>query len=111
MANTLYLNDGSMEVIIGDPADCLKRLIGERLGRDAENLFSELLDERQAQIEAQAEFAKDFELNADGYLELCRDACDSFQTAINMVKNCDRLNRKRLIQILERGYTQLNNNL
>lgn len=42
MARTLYLNDGSTEVVIGDQEEVLGRIIEERLGRDCKELFDDI---------------------------------------------------------------------
>lgn len=44
MARTLYMNDGSVELVLGDEADTLRRIIRERLGDDCEELFDEVLE-------------------------------------------------------------------
>ena len=45
MARTLYLNDGSTEVVIGDQEEVLGRIIEERLGRDCKELFDDIKQE------------------------------------------------------------------
>lgn len=47
MARTLYLNDGSTEIVLGNPEDALRKLIGERLGRDCEELYDEVISNIQ----------------------------------------------------------------
>lgn len=46
MARTLYMNDGSTEVLHGDPKSALQKIIYERLGLDAEELFEEITSEK-----------------------------------------------------------------
>lgn len=43
MARTLYLNDGTCEVVFGNPEEALQKIIYEHLGRDCEELFEELM--------------------------------------------------------------------
>lgn len=45
MARTLYLNDGSTEIVIGDQEEVLGRIIEERLGRDCKELFDDIKEE------------------------------------------------------------------
>lgn len=45
MARTLYLNEGSTEVVIGDQEEVLGRIIEERLGRDCKELFDDIKQE------------------------------------------------------------------
>ena len=49
MAKTLYLRDGSTEVILGDPEKALKRILRERLGPDAVCLLVQVI---RANVEA-----------------------------------------------------------
>lgn len=46
MARTLYMNDGSVELVLGDESDALRKIIRERLGDDCEELFDEVLQLR-----------------------------------------------------------------
>jgi len=71
MAETVYLNDGSMEVIFED---------------------------------------KDYEGNADGYLDMCRDACESF-TAIMELLEAPRLNRNALKSVTRNAFNAIYKNL
>lgn len=45
MARTLYFPDGSCEVVIGNTQEEFQKIIRERLGLDAENLFTEILED------------------------------------------------------------------
>ena len=45
MAETLYLQDGTHEVILNsDPTEEFSRIIYERLGRDAEDTFNKIIE-------------------------------------------------------------------
>ena len=77
MAETVYLNDGSMEVIFEDKDVFLERLLREKLGDDVARCFRECVAELKEEIQEQQELVKDYEGNADGYLDMCRDACES----------------------------------
>lgn len=52
MAQTLYMNDGSMEVVLSDPVEVMHRILDERLGRDCADLFEELLQKAKEDAEA-----------------------------------------------------------
>lgn len=43
MARTLYLPDGSVELVFDDPEGTLQDIIYERLGKDCEELYLEVL--------------------------------------------------------------------
>ena len=107
MAETVYLNDGSMEVILTDKATFLEWLIRERLGDDAARCFTEYLEELQEEQKYTEESAKEHEQSADGYLQMCRDACDSFREVLDQ----PRLNRNALRTAAQNGYDDLNKNL
>lgn len=51
MADTIYLPDGTTEVIFGDPMDTLTRLVLERLGPDAERIIKKYAPDLQEQQE------------------------------------------------------------
>lgn len=110
MAETVYLNDGSMEIILTDKAVFLERLIREKLGDDAARCFTEYLAELKEEQKYTEDSAKEFEQNADGYLQLCRDACDAFREVLDLLDE-PRLNRNALRTAARSGYDDLNKNL
>lgn len=99
MALTLYLNDGSTEYIFAGMTeeDVLKKIIYERLGRDCEELFTEIISELKGMD------GEDYERIADGYRGMAVDAMNGLHEALMQ----PRLNRKRLEAI----YDNLNKNL
>ena len=110
MAETVYLNDGSMDVILGGKGDFLERLIREKLGDDVARCFTEYVSELQEELAESQEISEDQERSADGYLQMCRDACEAFQEICYLLEQ-PRLNRKELQDVAERGYNDLNQNL
>lgn len=86
MAETVYLNDGSMEVIFEDKDVFLERLLREKLGDDVARCFRECVAELKEEIQEQQELVKDYEGNADGYLDMCRDACESFTAIMELLE-------------------------
>ena len=64
MAETVYLNDGSMEVIFEDKDVFLERLLREKLGDDVARCFRECVAELKEEIQEQQELVKDYEGNA-----------------------------------------------
>lgn len=61
MAETVYLNDGSMEVIFEDKYVFLERLLREKLGDDVARCFRECVAELKEEIQEQQELVKDYE--------------------------------------------------
>ena len=55
MARTLYMSDGSVEVVVGDEKETLRRIIRERLGDDCVELFDELTYEDEVEFDYSAE--------------------------------------------------------
>lgn len=99
MAKSLYLEDGSTEYIfVGETAqDKLQKIIRERLGRDCEELYEEII------ADLRDEDGDDYERIADGFRTMAVNAMN----ALHEVLMQPRLSRKRLETI----YNDLNRNL
>ena len=99
MARTLYLENGSTEYIFAreTEADKLQQIIRENLGRDCEELFTEIISELKGMDD------EDYERIADGYRGMAVDAMNGLHEVLMQ----PRLNRKRLEAI----YDNLNKNL
>lgn len=99
MARTLYLENGSTEYIFAGEteADKLQQIIRENLGRDCEELFTEIISELKGMD------GEDYERIADGYRGMAVDAMNGLHEALMQ----PQLNRKRLEAI----YDNLNKNL
>lgn len=110
MAETVYLNDGSMEVIFTDKDVFLERLLREKLGDDAARCFTSCIEELKDDLKYQEESAKEQERSADGYLAMCHEAVDSFSEVL-MLLDAPRLDRKALKQAAQHGYDALYKNL
>lgn len=106
MAQTLYMNDGSMEVVIGCPEDVLKRIIEERLGRDCRELYEEIVAEYAAEKEAE----DDYEKIADGYYGELQDI-HLAMTEVMRFFDKPRLDRKNLERRLQAITDSLSKNL
>lgn len=99
MARTLYLPDRSMELVFGDPEGTLQKIIYERLGRDCEELYTEILADLREELTG----GDDYEKVADGYRGMAVDTMNDLHEVLMQ----PRLNRKRLEAI----YENLNKNL
>lgn len=110
MAETVYLNDGSMECVFDEKDIFLERLLRERLGDDAARFFrayiAELLDDTKACEEAQ----KEAESITDHYHALCNEALDNFRHLRALVQQ-PRLDRAKLQKAVDAGYDALYKNL
>ena len=99
MAQTVYLNDGSCEVVLEDEQTFLKRLIHEKLGKDVAEMFDSILVEP-------AYGGDNYEEIADGYHAMLLDTLEEIndilkyakgsytkkETLVNKLQNCkDRL--------------------
>lgn len=110
MAETVYLNDGSTEVIIGDKRQFLERLIREKIGDDAAECFNRYAAELLEMIDIAEDCAAERERSADGYLQMCRDACNSLREILTFLTG-KRLNRKALRMAAQNAYDDLYKNL
>lgn len=101
MARTLYLNDGSTEVVIGDQE--------EVLGRDCKELFDDI---KYEWIEEpwDTNDKEDYERIADGYYQMLQNVLENLNTALTFFKQ-SRLNRKELQKCLQEARNDLYNNL
>ena len=99
MARTLYLENGSTEYIFAreTEADKLQQIIRENLGRDCEELYTEIISELKGMD------GEDYERIADGYRGMAVDVMNGLHEVLMQ----PRLNRKRLEAI----YYNLNENL
>lgn len=91
MARTLYLNDGSTEYIFAGMTeeDVLKKIIYERLGKDCEELYDEVIAEYRSTD------PEDYERIADGYHNTLVDVLNELEAALAK----PRLNRKEVERI------------
>ena len=110
MADTIYLNDGTTEVIFGNKRDAFERLLREKLGYDAAEYFKDILREHDEDMEELKESANEHERSADGYLDMCRDALNSLEEIALLLRE-PRLNRKELQEAVESARCELDNNL
>lgn len=85
MAETVYLNDGSMEVVCYEKDVFLERLLREKLGDDAARFFTNYVNEIKEEAEYAEEAQREADRIADGYLTLCRQACDNFKSIADML--------------------------
>lgn len=91
MARTLYLNDGSTEYVFAGMTeeDVLKKIIYERLGKDCEELYDEVIAEYRSTD------PEDYERIADGYHNTPVDVLNELEAALAK----PRLNRKEVERI------------
>lgn len=106
MAQTLYLPDGSTEVILGDPEEILRRVIDERLGRDCEELFTGLLEEARHPLGG----GDDFEKIADGYLSMLQSTMEEIASVLTEFDK-SRLDRAKVRRSLKTIWDNLYKNL
>ncbi len=115
MARTLYLLDGSSEVLFcgDDPekqAAELERILRERLGDDAATLLHEILDpEQNGRADLEWEL-KNYESSCDSYRSTLQDVQEDLQTISKLVGG-DRLNRKKIADTVSALITKINNEL
>ena len=106
MAQTLYLLDGSTEIVFGNPEETLQRVIRERLGRDCEELFTELLEEARHPLGG----GDDFEKIADGYLSALNSTMEEISSVLKEFDKA-RLDRAKVHRRLKNIWNDLYKNL
>lgn len=91
MARTLYMNDGSTEYVFAGMTeeDVLRKIIYERLGKDCEELYEEVIAEYRFTD------PEDYERIADGYHNTLMDVANELEAALAR----PRLNRKEVERI------------
>lgn len=87
MADTIYLPDGTTEVILGNPMDALTRLVAERLGPDAERIIRKYTVDLQAQREALGDEMRNYEGTMESQRDLLQDTLDDLQSLLPDIKN------------------------
>lgn len=110
MAETVYLLDGSMEVVFDEKDVFLERLLREKLGNDASRFFVEYIRELKEEAEYADQAQQEADRIADGYLSLCREAADDFQKLQQML-DAPRLDRTALRKYAERSWRKIRNEI
>lgn len=100
MAQTVWFPDGTYEIVF-DPIDTLYRILDERLGRDAAELFDSIVKELEEKTHD--ELSEDWEKIADGYRSMLMDTMNKLSEALGKPK----LNRNTVQQIHDNLYNNL----
>ena len=87
MADTIYLPNGKMEVIFGDPVDTVRRLVREYLGPDAERIITDLQEERSDAMNALKEEMRSYESTVEAQRVLLQDTMESLFELMADAKN------------------------
>lgn len=110
MAETVYLNDGSMEVVFDEKDIFLERLLWEKLGDDAARFFTNYVNEIKEEAKYTEEAQQEAERSADGYLALCQGALGALGELKDLVHE-ERLNRAKIQKIVDGAYSNLYHDL
>ena len=110
MAETLYLNDGTMEVVLEEKDIFLEKLLRNKLGEDAARFFRSYIAEMLDDAEYAEEALQDAEKTADDYLALCHGAVGAFSELKELVHE-ERLNKAKIQKIVDGAYANLCRNL
>ena len=91
MARTIFFDDGSKEVLVaGDnEKQVLERILRERLGDDAAELFLEITE---ANVGLEDEL-KSYEASCEDYRHLLQDTCDELRAILGFTQklNCQKI--------------------
>ena len=110
MAETVYLSDGSREVVLTEKDVFLECLIREKLGYDAAKLFTDYVSELKDEIRFLQESVNELEGTVDDGLAMCHEAVDSFDDLLNLMDSA-RLDREALKKAAQAGHDALYKNL
>jgi Spy/CpxP family protein refolding chaperone len=108
MADTLYLPDGSMEVIF--LRDDFQRLIYEKLGSDAEQKLIEIIKEAdytQTKINTDLDA---YEASLDSNTACFNDLLDSIEELKKLLQQ-QRIDRRKIYEVLDQMETQISNQI
>ncbi|GEM_PF-7130172 len=96
MADTLYLKDGTVEVITGTAKEHLRGLIEDKLGWDCARLFERLT--RFAGVDLDADDTEEWERIADGYSALCQSTVEELEGLESLIDSRGRKMTKQDIR-------------
>ncbi len=105
MADTLYLPDGSMEVIFS--RDDFQRLIYEKLGSDAEQKLIEIINEAdytKAKVDTDLEV---YEASLESNTACFNDLLDSIEELKKLLQQ-QRIDRRKIYEVLDQMETEVN---
>lgn len=108
MADTLYLPDGSMEVLFS--RDDFQRLICEKLGSDAEQKLIEIINEAdytQAKVDTDLE---SYEASLESNTRCFNDLLDSIEE-LKKILDTKRLDKTKMSKLLDKMKTQITNQI
>lgn len=108
MADTLYLPDGSMEVLFS--RDDFQRLIYEKLGYDAEQKLIEIINEAdytQAKVDTDLE---SYEASLESNTRCFNDLLDSIEE-LKKILDTKRLDKTKMSKLLDKMKIQITNQI
>ena len=105
MAQTIYLPDGTYELVTGYPAEVLRRIIRDRLGPDCEQLYSDVL------MPNEALFDDDYEEIADEYRQMLHETVEELEALISYIDSAKRTDYKTVRRNLVRIHRGILKNL
>ena len=106
MVRTIYLNDGSRELLLGEENEKqeLERILRERLGDDAAELFLEIAE---ANVGLEDEL-KSYEASCEDYRNLLQHTYDELVRILGFVR---KLNCTKITESIQRLIKSINSNL
>ena len=109
MAETIKLNDGTIEYIFDEKPEFMKRLIEEKLGHEAARCFSECIFEIQEELRYVRESSTEHEKTADGYLQGLQSMKQMLDHFEYRAKSVSRFTRKDVFTYIENAKKEINN--
>ena len=110
MAEVIYYDDGSIDIISCNRAQSWERVINKCVGDDAARYFADYIADLEEDIKLCQDAADENERIADGYLAMCQDAAESLEQILKFFQAA-RLNRSALEKAVRNAYNALWRNL
>lgn len=105
MAETIYFNDGSTEVVLDDLLVTFKRIVYEKLGHEAEKMFDAIIEDLTKEPDGE-----DWEKIADGLHTMLIDTLEEINGILNYAKG-SYMTKKTLIAKLQNCKDNLYKNI
>lgn len=108
MAETLFLPDGSNEVLLSDGD--FQRLVYEKLGREAEQKIIELIEKADYTNQSIDTDLRSYESSLESNKECFDDLLDDIRRMADLLE-APRLDKSRILKLLGTMQKQINNQI
>lgn len=113
MAETIYLKDGSKEVIFYEQKaeDVLSDIIERKLGDDCLRLFNDILKSRKESLDNYQQELRSYEGSLDSYRAAMFEVIYSMDKILDYLSNAKVVRKNKIREIIDHSKTTLYNEL